>query len=142
MFNRKLWIVILVLLGLVLLVPVVSATQPAEISGYFDAFVPGEGDTPTVYCLHTGESYGVPDGFLTGCVVQPVKPGLAQKGTFTGTVDGKAGTCEYSLRTFDLDGVARGVFGKCTGDLAGLHLVAVGWAHNGLWEGTYHFDPK
>ena len=140
MFNRKLWLFVLVLLIFVL-VPVVYATPPTEIHGYFDAFVPGDEDTPTVYCLHTGDSY-VPDGFLTGCVVQPVKPGLQQKGIFTGWVDGKYGTCEYNLRTFDLDGIARAVFNKCTGDLAGLHLKAVGWASNGLWEGFYHFDPQ
>ena len=141
MFNRKLWIVVLVFLALALLVPAVSATKPNEIHGYFDGFVPGEGDTPTVYCLHTGDEYGVPDGFLTGCVVQPVKPGLQQKGIFTGWVDGKYGTCEYNLRTFDLDGIARGAFNRCTGELAGLHMKAVGWT-NGFWEGSYHFDPQ
>jgi hypothetical protein len=141
MFKRKLWIVILVLLGLALLVPIVSATQPAEVSGYFDEFVPGEGDRDTVYCLHTGESYGNPDGFLTGCVKQPVKPGLAQKGTFTGTVDGKSGTCEYSLRTFDLDGIARFSMNRCFGELEGFHMKGVGWT-NGLWVGSYHFDPQ
>jgi hypothetical protein len=139
MFNHKIWIFGLLLLGLVM-VPSALATQPAELKGYFDEFVPGEGDIPTVYCLHTGEEYGVPDGFLDGCVVQPNKPGLAQKGIFTGHVGEKEGTCEYSLRTFDLDGIARGTFYRCTGDLAGLHLKAVGWT-NGFWEGSYHFDP-
>jgi hypothetical protein len=139
MFKRKLWILVLVLLGLAL-VPTAFATQPAQIGGYFDQFVPGDADTPTVYCLHTGENY-TSDGFIDGCVVQPVKPGLAQIGTFTGTVDGKDGTCIYSLRTFDLDGIARFSMHRCSGDLAGFHMVGVGWAINGLWEGSYHFEP-
>ena len=123
------------------LVPAVYATKPAEIQGYFDEFVPGDPTRPTVYCLHTGENYGVPDGFLTGCVVQPYKPGLAQIGTFTGTVDGKDGYCEYSLRTFDLDGIARFSMNRCHGGLEGFHLNGVGWL-NGFWEGSYHFDPQ
>jgi hypothetical protein len=139
MFKRKLWLFIILLLVLAL-VPVVYATQPAEISGYFDEFVPGDPDTPTVYCLHTGENYGEPDGFITGCVVQPYKPGLAQIGTFTGTVGEKEGFCEYSLRTFDLDGIARFSMNRCHGELAGFHMKGVGWT-NGLWEGSYHFDP-
>lgn len=141
MFNRKLWIVILVLLALAMLVPAVYATPPEDIHGYFDEFMPGEGDTPTVYCLHTGDTYGVPDGFLNGCVVQPVKPGLAQIGTFTGTVDGKSGTCEYSLRTFDLDGIARFSMNRCFGELEGFHMKGTGGL-DGFWEGSYHFDPK
>ena len=140
MSKRRLWLIALTLLVLAL-VPAVYATQPAEINGYFDQFVLGDENTPTVYCLHSGESYGVPDGLLTGCVVQPVKPGLAQIGTFTGTVDGKSGTCDYSLRTFDLDGIARISMNRCHGDLAGLHMTGVGWT-NGLWEGSYHFDPQ
>jgi hypothetical protein len=51
------------------------------------------------------------------------------------------GTCEYNLRTYDLDGIARFVINRCNGDLAGLHMKGVGWAANGLWEGSYHFDP-
>lgn len=140
MSKRKLWLVVLALLVLAL-VPAVQATQPAEIHGYFDQFVPGDEDTPTVYCLHTGDDY-VADGFLTGCVVQPTKPGLAQRGTFTGTVDGRSGSCEYSLRTFDLDGIARSSMHRCDGELAGFHWNAVGWADTGTWEGSYHFDPQ
>jgi hypothetical protein len=116
------------------------ATKPATIVGYFDNFAPGDENTPTVYCLHTAEGYE-PDGFLDGCVVQPVKPGLGEHGTFTGTVDGRYGTCEYNLRTFDLDGIARFAMGQCTGDLAGFQMQGTGWAANGMWEGNYHFEP-
>jgi hypothetical protein len=116
------------------------ATKPQLVGGYFDNFIPGDENNPTVYCLHTGEIYGVPDDVLTGCVVQPYKPGLGHHGTWTGTVDGKSGTCEYNLRTFDLDGIARFAMNQCTGDLAGFHMQGTGWA-NGFWEGTYHFDP-
>ena len=140
MSKRKLWLVALALLVLAL-VPAVYATQPAEIHGYFDDYVPGDEDTPTVYCFYTVDDYGVPDGFLSGCVVQPYKPGLDQKGTFTGTVDGRSGSCEYSLRTFDLDGIARFSMHRCSEDLADFHLTGVGWT-NGLWEGSYHFDPR
>jgi hypothetical protein len=137
MKRNMLTVVFLLMAGFV---STVGATQPTEFHGYLDQFVPGTPDTPTVYCLHTGEVYGQPDGFLTGCVVQPVKPGLARKGVFTGTVDGKEGSCEYSLRTFELDGIARFSMHRCSGDLAGFHMIGVGWT-NGLWEGSYHFDP-
>ncbi|UCF29116.1 MAG: hypothetical protein JSW42_05430 [Chloroflexota bacterium] len=115
-----------------------SATKPTEISGFF-YFVPPYG--PNDYCIATGDNY-VPDGFLVGCVDQPVKPGLGAHGTIEVTLDGElTGTCEYNLRTYDIDGIARAVFNRCDGDLAGFHVKAVGWAANGLWEGSYHFDP-
>lgn len=138
MFTRKL-VIILGLLFVLALVPAVYATQPTSINGYFDDFVPGDSTTPTVYCLHTGENF-VADDFIDGCVVQPVKPGLAQKGVFTGSVGDKFGSCDYSLRTFDLDGIARFSMNRCHGELRGFHLKGVGWT-NGLWEGSYHFDP-
>ena len=116
-----------------------SATKPTEITGYF-YFVEPYG--PNDYCMATGETYGVPDGFLTGCVDQPVKPGLGAHGTMEITLDGElTGTCEYNLRTYDNDGIARFVANRCTGELAGFHMKGVGWAANGLWEGSYHFGP-
>ena len=139
MLRPKVLLIGLLLLAAFVLVPAVLATPPAPIHGHFYDFVPGAGDHPTVYCLQ-----GFNDGgelILQGCVVQPVKPGLAQKGVFTGIVEGKEGTCEYSLRTFDLDGIARASFNRCTGELAGLHLRAVGRPMPPTWEGTYHFDP-
>lgn len=118
-----------------------SATGPEEISGFF-YFVDPWG--PNDYCISTGDPY-VSDGFIVGCVDQPVKPGLGAHGTIDltmQTADGElSGTCEYNLRTYDIDGIARFVANRCTGDLAGLHMKAVGWASNGLWEGTYHFAP-
>ena len=139
MSKRILWVFILLVVVLAL-VPMASATRPEKIGGYFDEFVPGEGEIPTVYCLHTGEGYLDPDGFIDGCVVQPNKPGLAQKGTFTGHVGEREGTCEYSIRTFELDGIARFSMNRCFGDLEGLHMKGIGWT-NGLWEGSFHFDP-
>jgi len=88
--------------------------------------VPGDETTPTVYCFHIGVDW-TPDGFLSGCVVQPYNPGLGVHGLFTGTVDGKAGICEYNLRVFDLDGVARFVMNRCSGELRGLHMKGIGW---------------
>ncbi len=138
MFRRKIWLLVLLLLLSFTLVPTVSAAQPIEIQGYFDQYVLGD---PTVYCIRSGPAYGVSDGFLDGCVVQPDKPGLAQQGIWTGTVNGLAGTCKYTVRTFLLDGVARGVFSNCTGELAGFHLIHVLGGTDGLWSGSYFFTP-
>ena len=138
--KKSVLILAIVLVLTIMVTLTASATQPTEIRGYFDEYVTGDPTTPTVWCIHTGENYGEPDGFMDGCVVQPVNPGLAAHGTFTGTVDGKSGTCEYNLRTFDLDGIARFTMNRCSGDLAGLHMKAVGWP-TGFWEGSYHFDP-
>jgi len=118
-----------------------SATQPTPISGFF-YFVDPWG--PNDYCITTGENY-TPDGFLVACVDQLVKPGLGAHGTMALTIltaDGElSGTCAYNLRTYDIYGIARFVANRCTGDLAGFHMRGVGWAANGLWEGSYHFDP-
>jgi hypothetical protein len=109
------------------------ATQPEKIEGIFYNFIPG--NYPLTYCLTTF------DGFFDGCVIQPYHDGLGAKGTFIGTVDGKSGTCEYNLRTFDIDGIARFVMNRCTGDLKGFQMQGTGWAATGSWEGYYHFDP-
>jgi hypothetical protein len=142
MRKRILLVFILVVLVLVL-VPMVFATKPTKIQGYFDNFVPGR--DPQDYCMHTLDTDGVPDDFITGCVLQPETPGVAQHGTFTGFVDGAEITCEYNLKTFDvtnLDSVARFTMNRCTGDpeVEGFHLHGIGWL-NGLWEGSYHYHP-
>ena len=115
---------------------IASATKSTKINGFF-WYPPGEDQN---YCFGTGENYTL-DDFLTGCVIQPVKPGLHQNGIMNLTVGGKTGTCEYNLRSYDLDGIARFGANRCTGELAGFHMKGVGWAANGLWEGSYHFDP-
>lgn len=118
-----------------------SATKPTEISGYF-YFIPPYG--PNDYCIKTW------DGSMDGCVDQSASPGLAAHGIIDLTViteDGElSGTCKYNLRTYDLDGIARIVANRCTGELAGFHMKAVGWGipgdpRFGTWEGSYHFDP-
>jgi len=136
--KKSLFILAIVLLLTLTITMTAFATKPINVRGYFDEFVPDV--YPSTYCVHTGESWGVPDGFLNGCVVQPYSEGLAQHGIMSLTVDGKSGVCLYNIRTFDLDGIARIVINRCTGDLAGFHMKAVGWT-NGLWEGTYHFAP-
>jgi len=139
MKHKKKFAVILITILLTLLSTLTaSATQPAEIRGYF-YFVEPYG--PNDYCITTGENY-VSDGFIVGCVDQPEKPGLGAHGTFYLTLDGKlSGSCEYNLRTYENDGTARFVTNRCTGDLVGFHMKGVGWSANGLWEGSYHFDP-
>jgi hypothetical protein len=119
-----------------------SAKQPAKISGFF-YFVPPYGDDD--YCISTGENYES-DGFLEGCVDQLENPGIGAHGTMFITLDPVdseplTGICKYNLRTYDIDDIARFVANRCTGDLAGFHMKAVGWAFNGLWEGSYHFHP-
>ena len=140
MNTKKIFAAIFITILVTLLVTTSAlATQPTKIRGYF-YFIPPFG--PNDYCLSTGESYGVSDGFLVGCVDQPEKPGIGAHGVVSLTLDGElSGTCEYNLRTYEIDGIARFVANRCTGDLAGFHMQAVGWAANGLWEGSYHFDP-
>jgi hypothetical protein len=134
--------IIIALVLALMLVTIVSATQPTEMNGDFYAWVPGDPDTPSVYCFRTLGPDGSPDGFLDGCVVQPYSPGQGKHGTFTGTVDGKSGTCEYNLRAFHRnDGIARFVTSQCTGELEGFHMKGVGTMIPPLWEGSYHFDP-
>ncbi len=135
--KRTIWILTLAFMLGVILVPAVFATQPEEIRGYTNLISMAD---PVVYCIHSGPGYNQPDGFLDGCVVQPVKPGVAQKGTFTGHVGDREGSCEYSLRTFDLDGKAIFSMQICDGGLAGFHFVGFGTS-DGLWAGSYHFDP-
>ena len=119
------------------------ATKPISISGYFDNFVPGDPTAdppiPTTYCWHTGESYGNPDGFMTGCAFAYITPGLADHGVWEGWVGGMFGTCEYLARNFKHN-ISRVIVSQCSGDLEGLHFVATGSALTGLWEGTYHWE--
>lgn len=137
---KKLILTLAIVLALTFTLSITAfAAKPTTLVGYFDNWMPYA--DPETYCLHTGEVYGQPDGFLTGCVVQPLVNGLGAHGTFTGWVDGKYGICEYNLRTFEIDGVARFVMNRCTGELAGLHLQGTGSALTGMWEGDYHFDP-
>jgi hypothetical protein len=113
-----------------------SATKPTPISGTF-YFVDPWG--PNDYCVVTS------DGFIEGCVDQPVKPGLGAHGTMDltmQTADGElSGACKYNLRTYDIDGIARFVANRCTGDLEGFHMKGVSLAYTVLWEGSYHFAP-
>ena len=139
---RKTIFVLLILLVLSFTFTLVAfAKQPTETSGFF-YFVPPFG--PRDYCIATGEEY-TPDGFIAGCVDQPEKPGIGVHGTIQLTIvmDGQelTGACKYNLRSYDIDGIARFVANRCTGDLAGFHMKAVGWASNALWKGTYHFKP-
>ena len=137
---KKKFLILGIALMLTFIVTITAfATQPQAIAGYFDGIA--ELEDYEVYCFHTGEDYGVPDGFITGCVVQPYKPGIGEHGTWTGTVGGSSGTCEYNLRSYMIDGIARFALNQCTGDLAGFHMQGTGWAATGMWEGTYHFDP-
>ena len=142
MMKKTIIILAIVLVLTFMVTLTASATKPTEIRGYF-YFVEPYG--PNDYCLSTGEVYGEPDGFMDGCVDQPDKPGIGAHGTIDLTVDGElSGTCEYNLRTYDIDGIARFTMNRCTGELAGLHLKGVGWGVGplaGTWEGSYHFHP-
>jgi len=138
--KKSVIVLLIVLVMALLFVMTASASQPTEISGHF-YFVEPYG--PNDYCVTTSENY-VPDGFLDGCVEQLDTPGLGAHGTMYLTIDidgGLSGACKYNLRTYDNDGIALFVANRCTGELAGFHMKAVGWATNGKWEGSYHFDP-
>ena len=139
--KKTIFVLVIVLVLAFMFTLTASATQPTEIGGYF-YFVPPYGEND--YCITTW------DGSMDGCVDQPASPGLAAHGTIYLTVltedDELSGSCEYNLRTYDLDGIARFVANRCTGELAGFHLNAVGWGipddpRFGTWEGSYHFKP-
>jgi len=136
---KKMIVVLVIVLVLTFAISMaVSAKKPEKLSGFF-YFVPPYGEND--YCISTGDGY-VSNGFLDGCVNQSEKPGIGQHGTIALTMQGVgSGTCAYNLRAYDNDGIARFVANRCSGDLAGFHMKAVGWASNGLWEGSYHFDP-
>lgn len=151
MFNRKLWILVLVLISLAL-VPTVFATPPTEVSGFF--YWAPEG-SPYNYCLFSVDEFGNPDGVIEGCVVQPEKPGRAQNGTMyhVSAFDPAApeealGACQYSLATFDIPGrpddpgTPRFSTIRCWGSWENMHLVGVGEAGGFSWTGSYHFDPS
>ena len=66
--KKSVFILTIVLVLTFMVTLTASATQPTEIRGYFDEYVTGDPTTPTVWCIHTGENYGEPDGFIDGCV--------------------------------------------------------------------------
>lgn len=118
-----------------------SATEPDKVSGYFYFIYPWG---PSDYCIATGAPPSG-DEYIVGCVDQPEKPGLGQHGTIDltfKTAEGNlSGTCEYNLRAYDIDGIARFVANRCNGDLTGLHMKARSFAYTIFWEGSYHFGP-
>lgn len=142
--KKLLLVLVLAMLMLLAVTLTASATKPIMIHGYFDKFVPGDPNAdppiPTTYCWHTGDEWGVPDGFMTGCAFAYITPGLGDKGTWEGEVDGKYGICEYNIKRY-VDKFSLVVVTECTGELAGFHFLATGDATTALWEGSYHFEP-
>ena len=136
--KKSVVILSLVLVLMFMFTVTASATKPTHVSGWFTGLAP-DGSDPYWFSFTTA------DGSIVGLSDQPVKPGLAQRGTVELTFNTGSeilvGTCEYNLRTYDLDGIARIVANRCTGELSGFHMKGVGWAANGLWEGSYHFHP-
>jgi hypothetical protein len=146
MSRRKIWILVMLMVGMVL-VPSVLATRPAEISGWF-----AWAEEPYAYCFYSGE-FLQPDGIIQGCVIQPESPGRAAHGTFYDLPYPfeppfePAGECQYSLATFsipgrpDNDGTARFSIHRCSGSLEGLHMIGTGLPYQFDWEGSYHYEP-
>jgi hypothetical protein len=150
MFNRRLWVLVMVLIVLAL-VPAVFATPPEEINGYF--YWAPEG-SPYSYCLFTVNDDDIPDGVIEGCVIQPEKPGRAQIGTMyhvsafdPADPEDAFGSCVYSLATFDIPGrpddpgTPRFSAHRCSGSWEDMHLVGVGEPGGFSWTGSYHFEP-
>lgn len=135
---------LILILGIVLTLTFIVTTSAlalgtSQIGGTLERYNPGDPNYPPIFYLNTSGRDGLPDGFMCGCVAQPSRTAYGEHGIFKGSVDGKFGTCEYKLRTFDADGIARFVVTNCSGDLTGLYLQGTSWP-DGSWEGTYLLD--
>lgn len=124
-----------------------AATQPEHVTGYvpLSSYMPGP----------EFEEYDICDPYLVGHVVQPAgAPGFAIHGIFTaGNIPDPdcpyttelSGTCEITLIPVEDFGnpeskKGRGVAGRCTDDLKGLHMRAV-INFDFTYNAWYHWDP-
>jgi len=145
---KKSVIILTIVLVLTFMVTLTAfATKPEKVEGYvpFSSWDPG----PPV------EVYDVCDPVMVGHVVQPsAPPGFAVHGIFTaGNIPDPdcqhtttlTGTCELTLIPVEEPGneeskKGRGVVGRCTEDLKGLHgryLINFDFSYD-AW---YHWDP-
>ena len=141
--KKPVIILVIVLVLTFMLASPVFAKQPIHSEGTWDNFWQDDPVYPTV------ESYDI-HGIWDGTVTQPVKPGLAQKAMFDGTVDDILGTCLLNVRTFSMKNnkwVMSGAVVQCYGDLTGLQATFKGSLDdfvnfNGSFESWYHFEAK
>lgn len=115
------------------------ANEPTYVSGFFYTAT-----APYDFCYATGENY-VKDNFIDGCGYYiTAKNGFGQTAIWDGWVDGNYGTCVIHARTpINMDDPRSHVaINQCTGDLAGLHMVADGEFTTFTWEGWYQWDMR
>ena len=134
--KKSILILVIVLLLTFLLATPVLATQPTYSQGIWTNW-----DTSDPL----NSKYDLEDGLWLGTIIQPVKPGQAQKAYFEGTFDGIPGTCVFNVRTFNKKGVLSGATIKCDGQLSGLQATFRGSFESpdpfwGYFESWHHFD--
>ena len=147
---KKLVIILVIVLVLMfMLASPVFAKQPTYGEGWWDNF--GGPTDPETYDIHSGTIESpTPNIGWEGTISQPVKPGLAQKAMFVGTVDDIPGTCLLNVRTFSMKNnkwVMSGAVVQCYGDLTGLQATFKGSLDDfenftGSFESWYHFEAK
>ena len=125
-------LVIVLVLTLVVTMPA-SATKPTFFSGFF-YFEPSWD-----FCFASGE-FPVMDYFMYGCGNYLTDAELTA--IWEGWVDGKFGTCVIHARGRLVHDKSHVTVNQCTGDLAGLHIVAYGYFDSFpfTWDGTYHWE--
>ena len=143
--KKTVFILAIVLVLTLMVTLTASATKPEHVTGYvpLSSYNPGP----------EFEEYDVCDPYMVGHVVQPAaSPGFAVHGTFTsGNVPDcpytteLSGTCEITLIPVEEFGnpeskKGRGVLGRCTGDLQGLHGRFV-IHYLFTYDAWYHWDP-
>ena len=146
------------LLSLVLLMPIASASTPASATGSFTATVTitsiSQADGNTIITAIETQTLS---GFLTGTRiangVEIIHPdgtfNAHDTGTFTGTVNGMSGTAVITGSSTDTGASGSGQFvEQGTAGLAGLHaqgifqpMVTGPSTVTGTYSLQYHFDP-
>lgn len=142
--KKSVFILAIVLVLTFMFVMTASATRPEHVEG----IVPFAS-----WFVEEYEEYDVCDEILVGHVVQPAAPpGFAIHGTFTmgnsdycGFTTDLEGTCELTLIPVEEPGnpeskEGRGVVGRCTDDLQGLHGRYV-IHYDFSYDAWYHMDP-
>jgi len=147
------------LLSLVLLMPIASASTPASATGSFTATVTitsiSQADGKTIITAIETQTLS---GFLTGTRiangVEIIHPdgtfNAHDTGTFTGTVNGMSGTAVITGSSTDTGASGSGQFvvEQGTAGLAGLHAQGIFQPTvtgpstvTGTYSLQYHFDP-
>lgn len=106
----------------------VVATPKNYVTGYFYPAL-----DPYTFCFASN------DGIIDGCgyyITENI--GLGQTAIWDGIVEGKSGSCVIHVR-LPIENESHVSLNQCTGDLAGLQIVAGGEFVTFTWWGWYHW---